>query len=101
MLSNQSSLVGFVLRGKLARAPKLIYKKYPAEKEAWLSAYPSVRHSNYRSARGLDFYGVEYCKEQMRYLPFEGLDLETKPLLEGRPHWTTTEIQAWLDNEDF
>jgi hypothetical protein len=79
--------------------PELIYKEYIAEKEIWLSAHPSVRPSNYRSARGLDSHSVRYCKEQARFLPIQRLDLETETLLEGRPHWTTEEIQAWLDYE--
>jgi hypothetical protein len=79
--------------------PELIYKQYLTEKEAWLSAHPSVRPSNYRSARGLDSHSIRYCKEQARFLPIQRLDLESEALIEGRPHWSTEEIQAWLDNK--
>jgi hypothetical protein len=34
-----------------------------------------------------------------RYLPDHHIDLETETILEGRPHWTTEEIHAWLDYE--
>ena len=79
--------------------PELIYKEYLAKKEAWLSAHPSVRSSNYQSAKGLEPHSIKYCKEQTRFLLIQRLDLETESLIEGRPHWSTKEIQAWLDNE--
>jgi hypothetical protein len=79
--------------------PELIYKEYLAKKEAWLSAHPLVRSSNYRSAKGLEPHSIKYCKEQTWFLPIQRLDLETESLIEGRPHWSTEEIQAWLDNE--
>jgi hypothetical protein len=78
---------------------ELIYKAYVAEKEAWLAAHPTVRPSSYRQKRGFTDYPIRYCKEQVRYLPTQRLDLQSETLLEGRPHWTTEEIQAWLDNE--
>ena len=79
--------------------PELIYKEYIAQKEVWLSTHPTVRPSNYRTARGLESYSIKYCKAQARFLPIQRLDLETETLLEGRPHRTTEEIQAWLDYE--
>ena len=79
--------------------PELIYRQYLTEKEAWLSAHPLVRPSNYRSARGLESFSIKYCKEQTRFLPIQRLDLRTESLIEGRPHWSTEEIHAWLDNE--
>jgi hypothetical protein len=79
--------------------PELIYKQYLAEKEAWLTAHPTVRPSNYREKRGLQSYSPRYCKEQSRYLPDHRIDLETETILKGRPHWTTEEVEAWLDNE--
>lgn len=78
---------------------ELIYKQYIVEKEAWLTAHPTVRPSNYREKRGLESYGPRWCKEQSRYLPNHRIDLETETILEGRPHWTTEEIYAWLDYE--
>jgi hypothetical protein len=33
----------------------------------------------------------------LRCKPPQRLDLGTETLLEGRPHWTTEETQAWLD----
>ena len=79
--------------------PELIYKQYLIEKEAWLTAHLTVRHSNYREKRGFESYSPRYCKEQSRYLPDHRLDLETETVVEGRPHWTTEEVHAWLDNE--
>jgi hypothetical protein len=76
---------------------ELIYKQYLVEKEAWLTAYPTVRPFNYREKRGLESYSPRWCKEQSRSLPDHGIDLETETILEGRPHWTTEEIYAWLD----
>jgi hypothetical protein len=35
---------------------KLIYKQYIVEKEAWLTARPTVRPFNYREKRGLKSY---------------------------------------------
>ena len=35
---------------------ELIYKRYLAEKEAWLITHPTVRPSNYWEKRGLEFY---------------------------------------------
>ena len=78
---------------------ELIYKQYIVEKEAWLTAHPTVRPSNYREKRGLESYSPRWCKEQSRYLPDHRIDLETETILEGRPHWTTEEIYAWLDYE--
>jgi hypothetical protein len=78
---------------------ELIYKQYIVEKEAWLTAHPTVRPSNYREKRGLESYSPRWCKEQSRYLPDHRIDLETETILEGRPHWTTEEIHAWLDYE--
>jgi hypothetical protein len=83
----------------LAGRPELIYKQYLAEKEAWLTTHPTVRPSNYREKRGLESYSPRYCKEQSRYLPDHRIDLETETILKGRPHWTTEEVEAWLDNE--
>jgi hypothetical protein len=76
---------------------ELIYKQYLIEKEAWLTAHPTVRPSNYRQKRGLELYSPRWCKEQSRYLPDYRIDLETETILEGRPHWTKEEIYAWLD----
>jgi hypothetical protein len=78
---------------------ELIYKQYIVEKEAWLTAHPTVRPFNYREKRGLESYSPRWCKEQSRYLPDHRIDLETETILEGRPHWTTEEIHAWLDYE--
>jgi hypothetical protein len=78
---------------------ELIYKQYIVEKEAWLTAHPTVRPFNYREKRGLESYSPRWCKEQSRYLPDHRIDLETETILEGRPHWTTEEIYAWLDYE--
>jgi hypothetical protein len=78
---------------------ELIYKQYIVEKEAWLTTHPTVRPSNYRAKRGLESYSPRWCKEQSRYLPDHRIDLETETILEGRPHWTTEEIYAWLDYE--
>jgi hypothetical protein len=78
---------------------ELIYKRYLAEKEAWLTTHPTVRPSNYREKRGLESYSPRWCKEQSRYLPDYRIDLEIETILEGRPHWTTEEIHAWLDYE--
>jgi hypothetical protein len=78
---------------------ELIYKQYIVEKEAWLTAHPKVRPSNYREKRGLESYSPRWCKEQSRYLPDHRIDLETETILKGRPHWTTEEIHAWLDYE--
>jgi hypothetical protein len=78
---------------------ELIYKQYLVEKEAWLTTHPTVRPSNYREKRGLESYGPRWYKEQSRYLPDHRIDLETETILEGRPHWTTEEIHAWLDYE--
>ena len=78
---------------------ELIYKQYIVEKEAWLTAHPTVRPFNYREKRGLESYSPRWCKEQSRYLPDHCIDLETETILEGRPHWTTEEIHAWLDYE--
>jgi hypothetical protein len=78
---------------------ELIYKQYIVEKEAWLTAHPTVRPSNYREKRGLESYSPRWCKEQSRYLPDHRIDLETETILKGRPHWTTEEIYAWLDYE--
>jgi hypothetical protein len=76
-----------------------MYKQYLVEKEAWLTTHPTVRPSNYREKRGLESYSPRWCKEQSRYLPDHRIDLETETILEGRPHWTTEEIYAWLDYE--
>lgn len=78
---------------------ELIYQAYIIDKESWLAAHPTVRPSNYRQKKGLEDYSIQYCKEQLRYLPIQRLDLQSETLLEGRPHWTTEEIQAWLDNK--
>jgi hypothetical protein len=79
--------------------PELIYQRYLAEKEAWLTAHPTVRPSNYRKARGLEYWSIKYCKEQLWHLPKDRIDLQTETLVEGRPHWTTEEVQAWLDHK--
>jgi hypothetical protein len=78
---------------------ELIYKQYIVEKEAWLTAHPTVRPSNYREKRGLESYSPRWWGEQSRYLPDHRIDLETETILKGRPHWTTEEIYAWLDYE--
>jgi hypothetical protein len=78
---------------------ELIYKQYLVEKEAWLTTHPAVRPSNYREKRGLESYSPRWCKEHSRYLPDHRIDLETETILEGRPHWTTEEIYAWLDHD--
>jgi hypothetical protein len=78
---------------------ELIYKQYIVEKEAWLTAHPTVRPSNYREKRGLESYSPRWCKEQSRYLPDHRIDLKKETILKGRPHWTTEEIHAWLDYE--
>jgi hypothetical protein len=56
--------------------PELIYQRYLSEKEAWLTAHPTVRHSNYRKARGLEYWSVKYRKEQLWYLPKDRIDLQ-------------------------
>jgi hypothetical protein len=55
--------------------PKLLYKQYLAEKEAWLIAHPDVRPANYRTARGLEVYSVRWCNENRRYLLRERINL--------------------------
>jgi hypothetical protein len=35
--------------------PELIYQRYLAEKEAWITVYPTVCPSNYHKARGLEY----------------------------------------------
>jgi hypothetical protein len=42
---------------------ELIYKQYIVEKEAWLTAHPTVRPFNYREKRGLESYSPRWCKE--------------------------------------
>jgi hypothetical protein len=42
---------------------ELIYKQYIVEKEAWLTAHPTVRPSNYREKRGLESYSARWGKE--------------------------------------
>jgi hypothetical protein len=79
--------------------PELIYQRYLAEKESWLTAHPTVRPGNYRKARGLEYWSIKYCKEQLWHLPKDRIDLQTETLVEGRPHWTTEEVQAWLDHK--
>ena len=76
--------------------PELIYQRYLAEKEAWLTEHHSVRPSSYRKARGFKSYSARTCTEHTRFLPSQRLDLETETFLEGRPHWSTEEVQAWL-----
>ena len=80
---------------------ELIYKQYIVEKEAWLTAHPTVRPSNYREKRGLESYSPRWCKEQSRYLPNHRIDLETETILEGRPHWTETDFQALKEQYKF
>jgi hypothetical protein len=53
----------------------LQHKQYIVEKEAWLTAHPTVRPSNYREKRGLESYSPRWCKEQSRYLPDHRIDL--------------------------
>ena len=68
-----------------------------AEKEPWLALNPTARPANYRKARSLELYSIKYCKEQTQLLPIQHLNLETEALIKCRTHWTTEEIQAWLN----
>jgi hypothetical protein len=77
--------------------PELIYRRYLAEKEAWLIAHPDVQPAKYRAARGLEKHSQRWCNENRRYLGYQRLDLETETLLEDSPDWTNEEIEAWLD----
>jgi hypothetical protein len=51
------------------------------------------------ATQDLESYSAKYCKEQLRFLPRQRLDLETETLHKGGPHWTTEEVQAWLTYE--
>ena len=80
--------------------PELIYKRYIAEKEAWLAAHPGVRPAQYRKARRLEHYPKRWLNENCKYLGYQRLDLETETLLDYReypPEWTDEEVEAWLD----
>jgi hypothetical protein len=78
---------------------EVIYSKYLAKKEAWLAAHPTIQSSNYHKAIGLKDWDTRWCKEQAKFLPSQRLDIKAGKLLDGRPHWTTEEIEAWLDFE--
>ena len=79
------------------RRPEVIYSKYLAKKEAYLIAHPDVRESNYRSVRGLQIRSVKERKYWIRFMGWQRLDLETETLLDGRPHWTQEELDAYAD----
>jgi hypothetical protein len=79
--------------------PEAIYSQYLADKEAWLALHPTIQSSNYHIAAGLKCWGIRWCKEQAKFLPSQRLDIKAGKLLDGRPHWTTEEIEAWLDFE--
>ena len=79
--------------------PELIYQRYLADKEAWLTAHPEVQLAEYRTARGLKRYQKRWLNENRRNLGFQRLNLETETLssILDSPNWTDKEITAWLD----
>ena len=79
--------------------PEVIYSKYLDKKEAWIAAHLTIQSSNYHKAIGLKDWDTRWCKEQAKFLPSLRLDIKAGKLLDGRPHWTTKEIEAWLDFE--
>jgi hypothetical protein len=79
--------------------PELIYKRYLAEKEAWLASHPEIRPAQYRRARKLEQYSQRWCRQNKKFLPYQRLNLETETLIEGDPNWDIEELEAWLDHE--
>jgi hypothetical protein len=79
--------------------PELIYQRYLADKEAWLTAHPEVQLAEYRTARGLKRYQKRWLNENRRNLGFQRLNLETETLssIIDSPNWTDEEVTAWLD----
>jgi hypothetical protein len=78
--------------------PELIYQRYLANKEAWLTAHPEVQPAQYRTAQGRRNYSKRWLNENRRNLGFWRLDLQTETLLtEDSPNWTDEEVTAWLD----
>ena len=76
---------------------EVIYQAYCTEKEAWLASHLTIRPSDYRKSRGLHGWTKRQCRAQIKFLPFQRLDLSTETLSEEDPDWTIPELEAWLD----
>jgi hypothetical protein len=80
---------------------ELIYREYIKEKETWLAAHPTTQPANYRRARGLEDLSPKACRQLLKFLPLQRLNIEATPvkLLPGQPYWSIEEIQAWSDED--
>jgi hypothetical protein len=76
---------------------EVIYSKYIAKKVAFLAANPTVQETNYRKSCGLKVWKPLDRRYEMRFLPSQRIDIQAKKLLDGRPHWSNEEIDAYLD----
>ena len=80
---------------------EVIYAQYLAAKEEWLAANPDIPASGYRQSRGFLIWSVAKRKYQTRALKYMNrIDLSTGRELEGSPHWTTEEIDAYIDYQE-
>ena len=74
--------------------PEVIFSQYLANRDTWLAAHPIIQTSQYRIALGLKSWSIQWCKQQVKYLPKQRLDIKTERLLDGDPNWSIEEIQA-------
>jgi hypothetical protein len=79
--------------------PELIYRRYLAEKAAWLADNPGINTpASYRRSKGLEIYSASWIRQRRQALPMWRLDLDTETLLkEDMAVWSNEEISAWLD----
>jgi hypothetical protein len=80
---------------------KMIYERYLTAKKEYLAANLKAKESNYRKTVGLkvrDTHARRYKRQQLKFR--RRLNISTKTLVEGRPHWTDEEIDAALDYDE-
>ncbi|MGH6649478.1 hypothetical protein, partial [Aquabacterium sp.] len=81
--------------------PELIYQRYIANKETWLTAHLEVQPDQYRTARGFKNHSKRWINQNRKNLGLQRLNLDTETLGPIKTlatlDWTNEEVEAWLD----